>query len=148
MDKNLAERFMDKNVVPSSLDIDNLLNKEAMKRLNGFESFLGNNYDLVRELKFPFGNSYGWGYKYSHKNKLLCYVFFERDSFTVTISIGKNELERLYKELDNMLSKTKDLWERRYTCGDGGWIHYRVENDNEMIDIQKLICIKKKPKQR
>lgn len=148
MDKNLAERFMDKNVVPSSLDIDNLLNKEAMKRLNGFESFLGNNYDLVRELKFPFGNSYGWGYKYSHKNKLLCYVFFERDSFTVTISIGKNELERLYKELDNMLSKTKDLWKRRYPCGDGGWIHYRVENDNEMIDIQKLICIKKKPKQR
>ena len=51
-------------------------------------------------------------------------------------------------KLDNMLSKTKDLWERRYPCGDGGWIHYRVENDSETIDIEKLICIKKKPKQK
>lgn len=45
-----------------------------------------------------------------------------------------------------MLPKTKELWENRYPCGNGGWVHYRVENDNELFDIQKFICIKKKPK--
>lgn len=70
-------------------------------------------------------------------------MFFERNSFTVTITIGKNELQRLYQELNNMLPKTKELWKNRYPCGDGGWIHYRLEDNNELLDIQKLICIKK-----
>lgn len=48
--------------------------------------------------------------------------------------------------IGNMLPKTKELWENRYPCGNGGWVHYRVENDNELFDIQKFICIKKKPK--
>lgn len=143
-----VERFMDKNVIPTSLEIGDFLGKEAYNRLSKLETFLHDSYDLIRELKFPFGNNYGWGYKYSHKNKLLCYVFFERGSFTVTITIGKNELKKLYKELDKMIPKTKKLWKNRYPCGDGGWIHYRVENDNELMDVQKLVCIKKKPKQR
>ena len=115
-----VERFMDKSVIPTSLQIDNLLGKNVVIRLIKFESFLQSNYDIIRELKFPFGNNYGWGYKYSCKNKLLCYVFFEKGSFTVTITIGKSELKRLYQELDNMLPKTKDLWKNRYPCGDGG----------------------------
>ena len=142
------KRFLDKNIVPSSLEINNLLGKKVVDRLMKLETFLQINYDFIRELKFPFGNNYGWGYKYSHKSKLLCYVFFERDSFTVTITIGKSELKRLYQELDNMLPKTKELWENRYPCGDGGWVHYRVENDNELLDIQKFIRIKKKTNQR
>lgn len=142
-----AERFMDKSVSPTSSEINELLGREACERLLKFEIFMKNSYDLIRQLKFPFGNNYGWGYKYSHKSKLLCYVFFEKGSFTVTITIGKNELKKLYNELDNMLPKTKKLWENRYPCGDGGWIHYRIENDDELEDVQKLICIKKKPKQ-
>lgn len=147
MDTRTKERLMNKNAIPSSLEIENLLGDKAIERLNKFENFLSSHYDLVRELKFPFGNKYGWGYKYTHKSKMLCYLFFEKDSFTVTITIGKRELKGLYQELDNMLPKTKTLWEKRYPCGEGGWIHYPVENDHELQDIQKLIYIKKKPKQ-
>lgn len=148
MYKSIVERFFDKSTTPTSLQIDNLLGRDAVCRLTKFESFLKNNYVIIRELKFPFGNNYGWGYKYTCKSKLLCYVFFEKDSLTVTIIIGKNELKRLYQELDNMLPKTKDLWKNRYPCGNGGWIHYRIENDSELLDAEKLICIKKKPKQK
>lgn len=143
-----VERLMDESKIPAASEINDLLGEQAVSRLMKLETFLQDNYDLIRELKFPFGNNYGWGYKYSHKSKLLCYVFFERNTFTVTITIGKNELQKLYQVLGHMLPKTKELWENRYPCGDGGWIHYRVENDDELLDIQKLICIKKKPKQR
>lgn len=136
---------MDKSKEPAASEIDNLLGKEAAERLTKLEAFLQDSYDLVRELKFPFGNNYGWGYKYSHKGKLLCYVFFEKNSFTTTITIGKQELKKLYDNLGSMLPKTQELWKNRYPCGDGGWMHYRVENDNEIEDIIKLICIKKKP---
>ena len=106
MYKSIVERFFDKSTTPTSLHIDNLLEREAVCRL-------------------------------------IKYVFFEKDSFTVTITIGKSELKRLYQELDNMLPKTKELWENRYPCGDGGWVHYHIVNDNELLDVEKLICIKK-----
>lgn len=77
---------------------------------------------------------------------MLCYVFFEKDAFTVTITIGKGDLPKLEKELPQMLPRTKEFWESRYPCGDGGWIHYQVLNDDELQDIKKLISIKKKPK--
>ncbi|WP_088228325.1 DUF3788 domain-containing protein [Desulfosporosinus sp. FKB] len=143
-----TQRFLDKTMMPSSSEINMLLGNEAVERLTKLETFLHNNYDIIRELKFPFGNNYGWGYKYSHKNKLLCYVFFEKDSFTVTITIGKSEVQRLSQELNNMLPKTKELWENRYPCGEGGWVHYRLEDDNELLDIQKLINIKRKIKHK
>lgn len=56
----------------------------------GFEDMLKLNYDLFREIKYPFGNDYGWGFRYSHKKKLLLYVFFEEDGFCCTISINEN----------------------------------------------------------
>ncbi|MDN3956334.1 DUF3788 family protein [Sporolactobacillus laevolacticus] len=147
MDIHTKERLLDKNIAPSFSEISDLLGEKAIKRLDEFEGYLNSHYDLVRALKFPFGNNYGWGYKYSHKSKMLCYLFFEKGSFTITITIGKPELKKLYQELERMLPKTQILWENRYPCGEGGWIHYPVENDIELQDIKKLIYIKKKPKQ-
>lgn len=140
-------RLLNKNKAPEPSEISRLLGVDAMARLTKLDSFFNSNYEITSELKFPFGNQYGWGYKYSCKGKLLCYIFFEKDAFTVTITIGKSELPMLLAELPKMLPKTKELWEHRYPCGDGGWIHYQVMNDAEITDIQKLIGIKKRPKQ-
>lgn len=141
-----VKRFFDKNKIPTPSEIEQMLGADAMERLNKLDSYLKDNYDLVREMKFPFGNQYGWSYKYSSKGKMLCYVFFENGAFTVTITIGKSELSKLINELPKMLPKTRELWANRYPCGEGGWIHYKVTHDCELKDIQKLIYIKKRPK--
>lgn len=146
MEKEIRNRFFDKNKVPEPSEIKQLLGATATERLKKLDSFFKSHYNIVRELKFPFGNQYGWSYKYSAKSKLLCYVFFEKGTFTVTITIGKNEVLKLTAELPNMLPKTQELWANRYPCGEGGWIHYKVENEKELSDVQKLIYIKKKPK--
>lgn len=131
---------------PTQDEISALLGKKPAERMEKLEAFLYSAYELNRELKFPFGDSYGWGYKYSHKSKMLCYLFFEKDAFTVTLSIGKPELPRLQKELPSLLPKTQELWQNRYPCGEGGWIHYRVLCEEELVDVEKLISIRKKPK--
>ena len=146
MESEINQRFFDKSKAPEPLDIKKMLGSDAMERLKKLDYFLKSNYDIVRELKFPFGNQYGWSYKYSSKGKMLCYVFFERGTFTVTITIGKNDLSKLLDELPQMLPKTRELWASRYPCGAGGWIHYNVTEGTELQDIEKLICIKKKPK--
>ncbi|QUH30597.1 DUF3788 domain-containing protein [Vallitalea guaymasensis] len=141
----MYERLLDKNNQPTINQIYDTIGDNGITLLQELEQFLSNNYDIISELKFPFGNNYGWGTKYSHKSKHLCYVFYEKEAFTVTIQIGKNELPKLLEKLPDMLPKTNDLWENRYPCGSGGWIHYRVLNKTELNDIKELIKIKKRP---
>ncbi|AIZ56274.1 hypothetical protein Mpt1_c03800 [Candidatus Methanoplasma termitum] len=142
----MYERLLDKSIIPNEATIAEHIGPESRRRLNDFENDLRSNHLLSRELKFPFGNNYGWGYKYSHRSAHLCYVFFEKGAFTVTLRIGDKHVPLIEDILPSMLPKTKDLWRDRYPCGEhGGWIHYRILTDNEVGDVVKLVKIRKKP---
>lgn len=136
---------MDQAAKPDPKTVAELLGAEAQECLNRLEASLQADYDLSRSLEFPFGNSYGWGYRYSHKAQVLCYAFFERGSFTVTVSIGKAALPRLNAQLVSLLPKTRRLWEARYPCGEGGWVHYPVDSEEELTDVLSLIHCRKSP---
>lgn len=143
------ERLLNKEDIPTQELIDNLLGKEGMRRLALFEEMLRKNYDLNSELKFPFGNSYGWAYRYTHKKALLLYVFFEKDGFCCTVSINDGGAGIVNGIIDTMLPKTKELWANRYPCGkDGGWVNYSVSSDEELKDIIRLVACKVKPKKQ
>lgn len=135
----MGERLLDQAAKPDPETVAELLGANAQDRLNRLEASLRADYDLNRSLEFPFGNSYGWGYKYSHKAQMLCYAFFERGSFTITVSLGKAALPRLNAQLASLLPKTQKLWEERYPCGEGGWVHYPVDSEEEMADVLALI---------
>ncbi len=141
----MYERMLDKSHMPAAEEIQNTVGTEGMRLLDTLENFLHGGYSLNRELRFPFGNDYGWGYKYVHKSAHLCYLFFERGAFTVTLQIGKKELPALQKAYGRLLPKTRELWNNRYPCGEGGCVHYRVLSEQELADVVRLICIKKKP---
>ena len=142
----MYERMLEKGITPSAEKIAETLGEGALGRLEELEAFLGAHYDLARELRFPFGSQYGWGYKYAHKSKHLCYAFFEKGAFTVTIQLGDREVPAVTAKLPELLPITKQLWEHRYPCGEqGGWIHYRVLDRDQLRDVLELIRIKKAP---
>jgi len=140
----MYERMLKKEVKPSIDEIINHIGKNSYYLLEQLEKEFNNKYDIIRELRFPYGNDYGWSYKYSHKTKHLCDVFFEKDAITITIQIGGNKIEKFNEQFDEFLPKTKKVWDNRYPCGKGGWIHYRISNDKEIIDIIQIIAIKQK----
>ena len=141
----MYERMLNKKIKPSIDEIINHIGNNGYILLQYLEKELNDKYDIDRELRFPYGNSYGWGFKYSHKAKHLCDIFFENGAITVTIQIGGNKVVKLNEELSDLLPKTKKLWEERYPCGNGGWIHYRVFENKELLDILRIIAIKQKP---
>lgn len=144
----MYERMLDKSSQPNVEQVKEYIGKPSYDLLIKLENYLKDHYVLSKEMKFPFGKGYGWGFKYSHKSKHLCYLFFEKDAITVTIQIGDNEAPKLEEELKTCLPKTQEQWKNRYPCGEfGGWIHYRIFSEQELSDIQKLIAIKKKPTQ-
>ncbi len=142
----MFERLLDKKHSPSPDFIRDYIGTESYALLLQFEDILNNNYHLTKELKFPFGNNYGWGYKYSHKSSHLCYAFFESGAFTITLQIGNNCISNINQIIPCLSSKGVELWNNRYPCGmQGGWIHYRVLGKNDLNDIFEFIKIKSKP---
>ncbi|MGC8832254.1 MAG: DUF3788 domain-containing protein [Thermoproteota archaeon] len=141
----MYERMLNRDVEPSLADMRRAIGVKGTRLLAGLDGFLRSHYDVKSEIRFPFGSGYGWGIKYSHRSKHLCYVFPEKDAFTVTIQIGRNELPRLNMGLSGFSRKTKRLWENRYPCGEGGWVHYRVLSKQDLKDVEELIKIKKPP---
>ena len=140
----MYERMLNKAVVPSETDISDYVGKDIYQLLDYFETKLRTLYDLSKELKFPFGNNYGWGYKYSRKSKHLCYLFFEKQGFTVLLQINGKGKEVLENNITKLLPKTLNLWKQRYPCGGGGWVNYRPFSAEEVEDIIKLLQIKVK----
>lgn len=142
----MYERMKTKEIQPEISEIREYVGEKSWALIQDFEAFLKDKYDLNRELCFPFGNSYGWGFKYSHKTKHLCHLFFEKDAATVTLQIGDKETPALNEIFPTLSENAKSLWEKRYPCGDvGGWIHFRMLTTDDLEDISKLIQVKKKP---
>lgn len=142
----MYERLVDKSCEPTIEKIQEYLGRESYKRLLTLEEYLQTHYCLTKEIRFPFGNSYGWGYRYSHKSSHLCYAFFEKEAFTFTIQIGDRLVSIVENNLLRLSQKAQDLWANRYPCGkNGGWVHYRVECNDDLPDIYQFIYAKKKP---
>jgi hypothetical protein len=141
----MFERMLDKSKKPSVDEIHAYIGKNATKYISRIQKQLKNFFDLRIELKFPFGDNYGWGYKVSHKTKHLFYLFFEKGSLTATIQIpGLKESENLINQLSK---KGKQFWEKRYPCGNGGgWVHYRINNERDYIDFFVFLQMKIKKK--
>lgn len=142
----MYERLLDKNNSPETDYIKEFIGIKSYTMLLQFEDFLNNNYRLSKEMKFPFGNNYGWGYKYSHESNHLCYAFFESGAFTVTVQLGDSCVSKVEQILPDLSQKAQDLWQNRYPCGkQGGWIHYRVIDMDELNDVLEFVKVKKKP---
>ena len=139
-------RMLDKAREPSTEDIARHLAVAAVTRLEKLEALLAERYALSRELRFPFGNEYGWGYKYNHGKKHLLYVFFETGAFTCTFQIGDALVDAVRQRLNSLLPRSRETWENRYPCGKhGGWLHYRVLHDEELDDVLTLLACRIKP---
>lgn len=139
-------RMLDKKKKPTERMIEQTLGEESTARLEAFETMLRARYNLEKELRFPFGNNYGWGYKFTHGRKHLCYAFFEEGAFTVTLQLGDTAVPAVLEALPQLTPKAQALWEKRYPCGEhGGWLHDRVLEDSDLSDLITLIGTKIKP---
>jgi hypothetical protein len=134
----MYERMLNKQEVPTFDDLIRYSGEcgslwlELDKRLEA-------DFQLSKLIRFPYGNSYGWGVKYSKKSKHICDVFAESGAFTAMLRISDKAMDMLYNDLGGY---AKDLWDNKYPCNEGGWIHFRVLDTEGLKDLERIIGAK------
>jgi hypothetical protein len=138
----MYERMLNKQIVPTDDAIKDFIGEKAVENLNSIINAMKNVFEITMELKFPYGNKYGWGYRIGNaENKFLFNMFFEKGSITIMLRTEiktEKEIEKYHK----LTEEGKQYWENKYPCGNGGWIHYRVTNKKQLKDIGIFLSIK------
>lgn len=130
----MYERMLDKEIKPRIEDLS-LYTGNRAELFHHFNSFLADNYNTTQEIRFPYGQEYGWCVTHRINKKLICNVFAEADAFTVMIRLSNQQFGKVY---DSLKPETKEIIDNKYLCGDGGWIHYRVLTEDNLEDIKIL----------
>lgn len=134
----MYERMLNKQEIPTIADMT-LYCGENAELFTQINEWLSETYETVQKITFPYGNQYGWGVAHRIKQKLICNIFAENNSFTVMVRLSDEKYELLYGDLQKYAQEYID---NRYPCGDGGWIHYRVTSREHFDDIQKILSAK------
>ncbi|MGD8780728.1 MAG: DUF3788 family protein [Ignavibacteria bacterium] len=138
-------RLLNPQITPDDAGILRFIdNKKVKDNFTDLLSFMNNSYNLERKIIFG-GKKYGWAIQYKKGKKTIVTIFPERKSFTILLVFGKKELEKI-NDNKNILSpiifeKIKNT--KQYH--DGKWMWLRIETDNYIDDIMKLIKLKRKP---
>ena len=139
----MYERMLNKKIIPTEDEIKKYIGKDSVAHIEQIRKALEGVFEITMELKFPFGNKYGWGYKVSGNSKHLFYLFFEKGAVTVMLQISKIRTEREIENYNRLSEEGKKYWETRYPCGDnGGWVHYRITKQKQLKDIGIFLSIR------
>ncbi|MBQ7027629.1 MAG: DUF3788 domain-containing protein [Ruminococcus sp.] len=134
----MYERMLNKQVEPTVAEMTDYCAENA-DLFSIINSWLTTTFRTEQKVVFPYGNKYGWGIGHYKKKKLMCNIFAEAGSFTVMMRLTNKQYDAIY---DGIKKYTQEHIDKKFPCGDGGWIHYRVVCQEHLEDIQKLLEIK------
>lgn len=83
--------------------------------------------------------------QYKKGKKTIVTLFPERESFTVLLTFGKPELEKITGKRASFSKTIIDMIENTKQYHDGKWVWIRCKDEIHLSDIKELIKIKRKP---
>jgi len=140
-------RMLDEQTTPNMKTIYEHIGVETKPAWLELQAFLDTNYDLTPEIHF-YGKKYGWSVRYRKSGKTLCTLFPENGSYTVLITLGKKEREKLSDIFGTLNDIIANIIRNTTIYHDGQWLWIQVRETTEVEDIKKLIQIKKRIKSR
>ena len=115
--------------------------KYLPREFEEIDGFLVNELDSEKTLRFPRADADSWSIKYNRKTKYFCDIISEKDAFTVTMRLSDDQIQRSF---DVVGSYAKERLDNYHRTTNGGWVQYRVLNMEHLIDVKKILEIRKK----
>ncbi len=135
-------RMLNPEIVPDREGMLKFIEKdEVQKGWSELINFADTNYNMDDRIMF-YGKSYGWAVQYKKSQKTIITFFPERKSFTVLVTLGKNELEKINKNRDIFSNELLKAISDTPQFHDGKWVWVRLENAKHIKDIPNLLKAK------
>ena len=134
----MYERMLNKQETPTFDDLIRYSGDSGSLWIE-LDKHMEDEYKASKLIRFPYGKDYGWSVKYSIKSKHICDVFAEDGAFTALFQISDKAVDTIYDELGIY---AKDVWADKSPCAGGGWIQFRVLNQGQLQDLEKIIHAK------
>jgi hypothetical protein len=134
----MYERMLNKQEVPTFDDLIQYSGARGALWL-ALDTYMTGELRASRQIRFPYGKDYGWGVKYSVKSKHICDVFAENGAFAALFQVSDKAVATIHDELS---AYAREIWADKYPCASGGWIEFRVLNEEQLRDLEKILHAK------
>ena len=134
----MYERMLNKQEKPTIEEMTEFCGENS-ERFSLLNEWLVSAFHTEKKIVFPYGNKYGWGVSHKKNSKLICNIFAEDNAFTVMMRLSDKQYRAIYNQLQKYAQEYID---NKYSCGDGGWIHFRVTCKEHFDDIKILLSVK------
>lgn len=144
----MHERMLDKTTQPTDEEMIRVIGQPVSDSWIILRRFLVDTYHIVPVFNSG-GKKYGWNIQHRVGGRPLCEMYPENGSFTALVILGKAELDLALARLDYFGITVKQALLESPRYHDGCWMYIRVKDpktcEKDVMDIQALILIKKKP---
>ncbi len=122
--------------------------REAHRFWRRVTQLIEKNYPNIFSPEWLFGGKkYGWSLRYK-KGKSFCTLIPEKNRFAIQIVFGVEERAKVETIRDKLSSRTEKGYDKAKTYHDGKWLLLGVDNDKVVDDVERLLAVKRKPKNR
>ncbi len=144
----MHERMLDKTTQPSDANMVSTIGRPIADAWTTLRRFLVETYDIVPIFDSG-GRKEGWNLQHRAGGRPLCEMYPENGSFTALVVLGKREMEQALERIDTFGPTVRQALVETPRYHDGCWMYIRVSDpltcQQDVLDIQQLILIKKKP---
>lgn len=142
------ERLVDKNAQPSDRDMTDVIGQPLAEAWTALRHFIVNTYNIDPSLQYG-GKRYGWNLQHRKGGRPLCEMYPENGSFTALVVLGSKELQQALDKLESFGPTVRQALLDTPRYHDGCWMYMRITDpstcEQDVIDIEQLVLIKKKP---
>ena len=131
---------------PSPSRIEEWIGKDADALWKRVTHMIENNYPDVFSPEWLFGGKkYGWSLRYK-KGKSFCTLIPEKNRFALLIVFGAEESKKVEAIRHELSPRTGKHYDEAATYHDGKWLFFIVDDDRMVIDVERLLAVKRKTK--
>ncbi len=136
--------FVDKTKPPTEEDLQTAMG-EAYPLWAGLTAWLAETFLIEGQLTYG-GKNYGWNRWYKRSGRAVTTLYPQVDGFTAQVVLGKVEVEQaltlpLGERVAALVRETPQFH-------DGRWLFIRVESEQDLADVRRLLELKPRPRKK
>ena len=146
--KEISQRMTESGKSPTASKIEGWIGKDAYKFWKRVAQLIEKNYPNVYTPEWLFGGKkHGWSLRYK-KGKSFCTMIPEKNRFAILIVFGAEERAKVESIRDKLSAQTQEEYDGATTYHDGRWLVLTVNADRVVDDVERLLAVKRKFKNR